>query len=225
VRAFTSVFGTSWLQGRQLIPILQRHGAVTRGTVLDLGCGRSPLRPLFAQSKSYIRMDRYAVDKDVIVITDISDLPLAAESVDVVILSRMLGDLPDLPSTLRELSRVIAPDGRILIYEAISYPQHDLPHDYWRVLPAGLEWAAGRSGLRVAEMEYLGGYFTQLAMHWNHFVVGDFGLPFLRPFAALARAFGNVAFAGLDRLVPRPALATDYFACLTKTEELSKGRP
>lgn len=217
MKSFTSVAGDSWLQGRQLLPILKRYGASEKGTVLDLGCGHSPFRELFAGARRYARMDRYAADPEVVIIGDIRALPLAAQSVETVIVSRMLGDLPDIVGTLRELDRILTPNGKILVYESISYPQHDLPHDYWRVLPSGLRWAAGEAGLEVIELQLLGGYFTQLGMHWNNFIVGDLGgWPLLRQVAWLLRAAGNLLFAGLDRVWPRPTLASDYFACIVK---------
>jgi SAM-dependent methyltransferase len=217
MKNFTSLSGDSWLQGRRLLPILRQHGAKVRGSVLDLGCGTSPLRPLFASATRYIRVDRYPVDGEVIVIDDPQRLPLADGSIEVVLVSRMLGDLPDVVGVLRELARVLEDGGRILVYEAITYPQHDLPHDYWRVLPEGLRWAARKAGLTMTELEPLGGYFTQLAMHWNVFIVGDLGgRPLTRPVARFARAVGNLAFGALDTALPRPALASDYFAALVK---------
>lgn len=217
MKSFTSVSGDSWLQGRRLLPILERYGAAASGTVLDMGCGQSPLRPLYASARRYLRMDRYSVDPEVETIEDLRSLPLEAGSIEIIIVSRMLGDLPDIVGVLCEFNRVLEPGGKMLVYESMSYPQHDLPHDCWRVLPGGLKWAAGEAGLEVVEVEYLGGYFTQLAMHWNMFIVGDLGgYAITRPLAWLARACGNLAFAGLDRLIPRPPLATDYFACIVK---------
>ncbi|MEO1281321.1 MAG: methyltransferase domain-containing protein [Pseudomonadota bacterium] len=220
MKSFQSVFETSWLQGRKLVPIMERHGALTRGSVLDLGCGASPLRPLFPNAETYIRMDRLAIDPDVIVIDDPLNLPLDDASIEVILLSRMLGDIPDQVGLMRELARVMRPDGRILIYEAISYPQHDLPHDYWRVLPAGLGWAASRAGLQLQETEYLGGYFTQIALQLNVFAFGGLARFWaLRPLAAGLRAVTNLSCAGLDAIAPRPELATDYFACVVKQSE------
>ncbi len=214
---FDSLTCRSWLQGRHLLPAMARYGNSSQGRVLDLGCGSSPWRSYFSRASAFIRMDRYAVDPDVIVINDIYRLPLGDRDVDTVLLSRMLGDIPDQPRLMAELARVLTPGGRILVYEAISYPQHDLPHDYWRVLPAGLTWAAGRAGLVVEELIHCGGYATQLAVQLNTFVIADLGGFWLtRPVAAGLRAATNLTCAAIDRAMPRPALATDYFASLVK---------
>lgn len=216
--AFSSIAGKNWLQGRALLPALNRHGPAITGAVLDLGCGASPWRAFFPNATRFVRMDRYAADPDVIVIDDIFHIPAESGAFQAVILSRMLGDIPDQPALMRELARLLAPGGRLLVYEAISYPQHDLPHDYWRVLPAGLKWAAEHAGLRVDELVYCGGYATQLAVQLNTFVIGDLGGSwFAKPIAAALRALTNLICAGLDALKKRPELATDYFACVVKS--------
>lgn len=227
MKDFTSLGADSWLQGRRLLPILRRHGEGEDGAVLDLGCGHSPFRGLFPQARRFVRFDRQAVDPEVVVVSDVTALPLASGEVNAIIASRMLGDLPDIVTSLRELNRVLAPGGKVLVYESISYPQHDLPHDYWRVLPGGLQWAAERAGFQVTELEYLGGYFTQLAMHWNNYIVGAFGsYAVTKPLVWIGRCGCNLLCRALDRLMPRPTLATDYFACLVKPQSATdQGRP
>lgn len=217
VKAFYGIDGSRWLQGRVLLPALARYGKMSNGTVLDLGCGNSPWRRYFPSASRFIRMDRYAADPEVVVIDDIYRLPLGDGDVDTIILSRMLGDIPDQSRLMRELFRVLDNGGRILVYEAISYPQHDLPHDYWRVLPGGLKWAAEAAGLQVEEIIYCGGYATQLAVQFNSFVFAGFdSFAFTRPLGAGMRVATNLVCALLDRVLPRPCLATDYFACLVK---------
>ena len=213
MKTFDSVTGASWLQGRKLLPLLRRHGQEAEGTVLDLGCGNSPWRPFFSRAAKYLRMDIYAPDDEVIVIQSPYDLPLDDGSVDTVLLSRMMGDVPDQSAFLKELARVLSPGGNILVFEAITYPLHDLPHDYWRVLPRGLEWMAGRHGLKVAEIVYCGGYFSQVSTHLNTFVFGGLSKSWLtRPIGIALRVLTNLACVAMDGLAKRPTLASDYFA-------------
>ena len=216
IRQFTSIFGASWLQGRELLPLLEAYGAKVSGTVIDLGCGHSPFRRYFTHATRYVRMDLFPVDDEVIV-ADATNIPADSGSVDAILLGRMLGDIPDLPAAFAEFERVLAPDGKILIYESMSYPQHDLPHDYWRVMPNGLRRLATSAGLDVEHMQNLGGYFTQIGMHWNQFLLAPLGhYRALKPLASALRGVGNLTCRALDRLCPRADLASDYFACLIK---------
>jgi SAM-dependent methyltransferase len=218
MKEFDSVTAICWLQGRHLLPALARYGQGSTGRVLDLGCGASPWRGFFKDASAFIRMDRYAADPEVIVVDDVYHLPLADVAVDTIILSRMLGDVPDQPRLMTELARVLSPGGRILVYESISYPQHDLPHDYWRILPAGLKWVAESTGMQMEELIYCGGYCTQLAAQVNIFIIGSLGGNWLTwPIAAGLRAVTNLTFGAIDSVRNRPELATDYFASLVKT--------
>ncbi|MEL7047946.1 MAG: methyltransferase domain-containing protein [Pseudomonadota bacterium] len=213
----SQIHHANWLQLRRLIPVLERHGSMTTGEVLDYGCGTSPFRGLFSQSRRYHRVDREGIDDGVHVIDPRAPLPFEASYFDVIILARVLGDIPDQHHLLCDLHRVLMPGGRMLVFEAISYPQHDLPDDYWRVLPNGLRWTAQKAGLEVTELTYLGGYFTNIALHVNVFMLGGLSRSrFFRPVASALRACTNLTCAGLDAAFPRPVLATDYFACLTK---------
>ena len=196
--------------------MLDRHAGQITGTVVDLGCGDSPYRRYFKSADRYLRMDRYPLDDEVI-IADATDIPVEDESVQALLLGRMLGDLPDLVAAFTEFARVLVPGGKILIYESMTYPQHDLPHDYWRVMPNGLRWVATQAGLEVELIRNLGGYFTQLGMHWNQFLLAPLGhYRVFSPVTAALRASGNLIFRGLDRIWHRSDLASDYFACVVK---------
>lgn len=164
-------------------------------------------------------MDRFATDSEVIIIDDIYNLPIESGKIEIVILSRMLGDIPDQKRLMREIARVLQPGGKVLIYEAISYPQHDLPHDYWRVLPGGLMWTAEHAGLELEELIYCGGFATQFSIQINNFIIGELGgFRLTRPIAACLRVGINLTCGALDKICPRPELASDYFVALRKPE-------
>jgi SAM-dependent methyltransferase len=214
---FDRVTGQNWLQGKWLLPALERIGLSVSGPVLDLGAGHSPWRRFFTKAEPFIRMDRYPVDDEVLVIDDIYTLPLAAESMQCVILSQMLGDIPDQPKLWAEVARVLKPGGIAIVYETMSYPQHDLPYDCWRVMPGGLKWAADTAGMTMRELLPCGGYGTQLGMHFNHFIIRDLGGIWPLSFVAKGLiALSNIGCRLLDKLWFRPALASDYFAVIDK---------
>jgi SAM-dependent methyltransferase len=213
---FQSVSGAHWLIGRHLLRRLAIWGRLEAGIVLDIGCGESPFRHLFPSAERYIRIDRLAVDKDVIQ-GDLTRLPIRDASVDMVLLFQTLADVPDSVAGLREVARVVRPGGSIVIFESMSYPEHDLPHDYYRIMPAGLAFAAAQVGLQVNEVVRLGGLFARFATLWNTFVMGGLARHAItRPVAALGRLGCNITGLVLDALAPHPRLAPDYLARLVK---------
>lgn len=232
---FTSVFGENWVVGRYLLPELERLGKVQHGVLLDLACGESPFRSWFPNVKKYLRVDRNTIDSEVTP-GDMLAIPVANQSVDVVLLFQAITDVPNPGAVLKEVRRVLSPGGQLLVFESMDYPEHDAPYDFYRLMPEGLRALSGDAGLKLRECKRLGGLFTRFASLWNTFLMG--GLKkhaALRPLANIGIACGNLLFYGVDRLMPHPRLASDYLAVLTPVDvereasaidqELSARRP
>lgn len=214
IKKFTSVSGEAWVVGRYLIPKIRDIGAGKYGVVLDLACGESPFRKYFVDTGTYLRMDRHAVDPEVTE-ADMHAIPLESGSVDLVILSQALSDVPVPAKVLEEIARVLTPAGRVVVFESMSYPQHDMPYDYYRIMPMGLTWIAHESGLDMEECTYLGGIFTRFASLWADFIMGaGKRYALLYPFATIGTIAGNMLFYALDSVAMRESLASDYLAIL-----------
>lgn len=214
--AFERPWGTNWVTGRSLIPLLKLWGTAVRGAVVDVGCGQSPFRGFFPHASSYVRIDRFPVDGEVIA-GDACSLPLADGSADAMLYFQVLADIPEPGKALAEAYRVLRPGGQVLVFESMAFPEHDLPHDYYRIMPAGLAWLAEENGFDVEGLERLGGLFTRWPVLWNFFVASRLSrIPLMSPFAHLASLLSNLACYGLDSVYKRPALASDYLARLVK---------
>ncbi len=213
-RKFKSVFGENWHVGRYLLPRLQAIGADTNGVVLDLACGESPFKGFFPKARGYLRIDRFPSDPEVLH-GDMRAIPLPGNSVDFVILSQALSDVPVPIDVLKELARILMPGGQVLVFESMAYPEHDMPYDYYRLMPAGLSYLAEHAGFDTQELTYLGGIFTRFSELWANHIMGALKqFPMLRPAAAIGIAAGNIICYCLDRAVSRPRLASDYLAIL-----------
>lgn len=82
-------------------------------------------------------------------------LPQEEASFDAVVLVTVLGEIPDRDAALREVARVLRPDGRLIVGELFGDP-------HW-VSPGALEREAGAAGLSIETR--LGpaiGYFARL---------------------------------------------------------------
>ncbi len=168
----------------------------------------------FPRVAKYHRIDRIPLDPEVTP-GDMLAIPLTAQSVDVVLLFQAVTDVPNPIDVLKAVRRVLRPGGQLLVFESMAYPEHDAPHDYYRLMPAGLSALAEDAGFKVQECTRLGGLFTRFASLWNTFVMGGMKQHvFLRPLAHLGVASANLLCFALDRLVPHPRLASDYLAVL-----------
>lgn len=213
---FSRLWESNWIIGQSLLPVLLRWGREEKGIVVDYGCGESPFRFCFPHAKEYLRFDISPKDDAVIVVNG-KNVPCADQSVDCFLLFQVLGDVPDLVPFFQEIHRVLKPGGRFLIFETISFPEHDLPHDYFRIMPEGLSRLAGLTGFLCAELHRLGGLFARLAQLMNTFILGRIrAVPVLGIGTLFIIVLVNIGAHFLDRLMPHPRLGTDYVAKLVK---------
>ncbi len=216
IEQFISIYGNNWAIGNQLVRILSNWGQKEEGTIVDYGCGESPFRAYFPYVSQYLRFDIIRRDENVIPV-DGRNIPCADESVDCLLLFQVLGDIPDLVSFFLEVRRVLRPGGSVLIFETIAYPEHDMPHDFYRVMPAGLSWLAEQCNFKCVELFRLGGLFARFAQLWNTYILGQFrGVPIVGPLALGSVVLTNVIARLLDTWMPHPSLCPDYVAKLVK---------
>lgn len=87
---------------------------------------------------------------------DATNLPYEDTSVDAVILTAVLGEIPDGPAALREIRRVLKPSGRLVVGELFGDPHF--------TTRASLERMGAAAGLRLEETSgNWFGFFARLA--------------------------------------------------------------
>jgi SAM-dependent methyltransferase len=134
---------------------------------------------------------------------------------------QVLGDIPTPEKLFKEVYRVLKAAGCFIIFESMCYPEHDLPHDYYRVMPAGIEYLAEKSGFECREMVRLGGLFTRFSQLWNVCIMGRLmNFPIAGWLAYLGIAIANVFAYILDKIAPHPHMAADYIAKFVKKSNL-----
>lgn len=169
-----------------------------RGRLADLGCGRVPLYGLYRERVGEVTCVDWpqsvhasphldaAVDLN-------AALPFADDAFDTIVLSDVLEHLAEPAVLWREMARVLAPGGRLLLNTPFLYGIHEAPHDYARYTEFGLRRFAEQAGLEVLLLQPMGG-----SLH----VIADLLAKHLAPLPVLggplARA-GQAAVALLDR--------------------------
>ena len=87
---------------------------------------------------------------------DATALPFEDDSVDAVLLTAVLGEIPDTLAALREIRRVLRPGGRLIVGELFGDPHFTTQASLRRqATEAGLRWEA-HSGAWL-------GYFARLS--------------------------------------------------------------
>jgi SAM-dependent methyltransferase len=115
------------------------HAEMGAYRVLDVGCGERPYEPLFAPFvSSYTGVDPVENPRaDVQAAAE--ELPLPDGSADVTICIQVLEHVDDPQAVVRELARVTAPNGRVLLSTHGVMVFHPNPVDRWRWTHQGLE--------------------------------------------------------------------------------------
>lgn len=120
-------------------------------------------------------------------------LPFADGRFDTIVLSDVLEHLAEPAVLWREMARVLAPGGRLLLNTPFLYGVHEAPHDYARYTEFGLRRLAEQAGLEVLLLRPMGGSLHVMAdLLAKH-------LAQLPLFGALLAAATQGAVALLDR--------------------------
>jgi SAM-dependent methyltransferase len=199
-------FGSIWHDLAALLPRV-------RGTLVDVGSGAQPFRDLIHADVRYIAVDIADAETQFGYRTpdtryfDGSVLPVADKASDAVLCTETLEHVPDTVPFVRELARILAPGGQLILTVPFAARWHFVPHDYWRFTPAALTkllcaadfqdvriYARG-GALTVAAYKVLGYVLLLLAGHGHHGIAAMVwrlvGICLL-PIAVMAVLLGNL---------------------------------
>jgi SAM-dependent methyltransferase len=133
-----------------------------KGRLVDLGCGDVPLYCAY----------RDLVDENVCIDwgssthenshldfeADLSEpLAIPDRAFNTVILSDVLEHIRDPRGLTREVGRILAVDGYLLMSVPFYYCLHEVPHDYYRYTEHGLREMLESAGLQIEILETTGG--------------------------------------------------------------------
>jgi len=113
-------------------------GSQRRPRLLDVGCGAKPYEPFFAGAVTeYVGVD--VANPAAELEGTVEEIPVPDESFELVLCTQTLEHALDPARAVRELRRVVAPGGRVLVSTHGVQVYHPNPDDYWRWTHAGLE--------------------------------------------------------------------------------------
>jgi SAM-dependent methyltransferase len=140
------------------------------GTVLDVGCGVMPYRPLIEDVPAvdkYIGMDVSGSDLYGHVEPDLTwdgiEIPLSDASIDCVIATEFLEHTSDTGRVLIEIRRIMKDGGRLFATVPFVWNLHEIPSDEYRFTPYSLRRFLMNAGFKDVEVKALGGWNLALA--------------------------------------------------------------
>lgn len=159
-----------------ILNALYEYKSRFHGTVLDVGCGQSPYKGwLLSENKNVVRY--IGLDQENNPIHDNQPdlcwtgtvMPVEDKSVDCVLCTEVLEHCPDPGNVLREIQRVLAPDGFLFVTTPFVWPLHEVPFDEYRYTPFALDRLLRDAGFGEIEIRPLGGWdasFAQMIGLW-----------------------------------------------------------
>lgn len=132
------------------------------GSLLDLGCGTAPL---YATYKPFVTsvecVDWGNSCHDLSHLDHECDLnkpmPLESEKYDTIIVSDVLAHIRFPEVLWSEMTRLLKPQGKIILTSPFFYWLNEHPHDYYRYTKFSFEGFAETNGLKVISLEPYGG--------------------------------------------------------------------
>lgn len=147
-----------FLARRALWMAISRASGSLQGRLLDVGCGSMPYRELF-QVAGYIGLD---IDSETArqrgmadVFYDGTRFPFGDGEFQAVLCNQVLEHVFHPDEFVREIHRVLAPGGRLLLTVPFVWDEHEQPFDFARYSSFGLQALLARSGFQVLEQHKL----------------------------------------------------------------------
>ncbi len=217
-----------WLDMRHLDAAVRHLAPHAEGVMLDVGVGERPYGELFTPYvKHYFGLEYppvvfgnlnpdlwdyiHVVHGIIDIFGDGHVLGVRDASVDTVLSLEVLEHVPDPERCVAEVARVLRPGGRFLLTVPLVSPLHQLPYDFRRFTPAGIEELLNRHGLEVDEIRSRGNVASTAASVLSHY--------FLRHWAAKHRKHdGSVVMSKWRGAATLPviALAQMFFFVMEK---------
>jgi SAM-dependent methyltransferase len=93
---------------------------------------------------------------------DLMAIPIATETVDLVLNTQVLEHVAHPALVLGEIHRVLRPGGELLLTAPQGWHEHQQPHDFFRFTRFSLELLLDHAGFSKYQIEPFGGYFHYL---------------------------------------------------------------
>ena len=183
-----SPYWLDWRMQRRAIELLAPQAS---GAMLDVGCSERPHAELFAPHVSrYVGLDYppALLDKQpelweildraqgvVDVFGDGRRLPFADASFETVLSTEVLEHVLAPAEVLREMARVLKPEGRLLLTVPFVAPLHEMPSDFYRFTPFSLRSLVEESGLSVERIDARGNFALALGSLGSQFLLRSIG--------------------------------------------------
>lgn len=142
-----------------------------KGDLLDIGCGKMPYKNYILEHSTvekYVGLDiDDALEYDQSVKADYTwdgkTMPFVEASFECAFGTEVLEHCPEPEVVLKEVYRVLKPEGIFFFTVPFLWNLHEVPHDEYRYTPFSLQRHLENSGFRDIEIKATGGWHASMA--------------------------------------------------------------
>jgi len=176
-KEYWSLSAGVWAEDRCLESLAKKYFT---GTVLDVGAGSQNARPVIQKyAKRYIGLDVKDKTGALDVLNDMQEMKdIEDESIDVVYSAGALGYARKPEKAVREMYRVLKPNGHGIVTAPFLNGIVDEPNHLFHYTPSGLAYLFKEAGFEVIEERRVGGIFCFLCHSASYVLLMTFwGVP------------------------------------------------
>ncbi len=146
-------------QTREFIKYAQKYIA---GNVLDLGAGVAKYKKIICRSADKYTAFDIVPNKNVDIVGDILHTGLPDNSFDTIICTQVFEHIQQPWLAVKEIQRLLKPNGKCILTAPFLEPYHADPHDYFRYTQQGLESLFKNENFKIIESGIMGKNFLVL---------------------------------------------------------------
>lgn len=167
---------------------LKKHFKTSRkrDVLLDLGCGQRPYFDLYKNCYNKTigaeHPDAPFPKSSIDIYCEATSIPLESESIDTILCTEVLHDMPEPTQMLDETFRVLKKGGDMILTTPFVVPVVDGEYDHYRYTYYGLKYLLKKSGYSVISIQPVGDLFSSTITLWIK--------PWLKLFNVLSKKTG-----------------------------------
>jgi SAM-dependent methyltransferase len=142
-----------------------------KGSLLDVGCGQMPYRDHIKNNSGITKYVGLDIDGALIYDQNVKPdfvwdglrMPFGNSNFETIIATEVLEHCPEPETVLKEIHRVLKPDGIFFFTVPFLWNLHETPHDEYRYTPYSLKRHLENSGFKNIEIKPTGGWHASMA--------------------------------------------------------------